>query len=145
MREYETKEVLKQEEYVTKIICNRCNNEGQPTEFEDEIKNISINFSYESPHDGQTWHFDLCEECIVDIVKQFKHVPEGFKDNHYEVFTRKQHQYIFDKWKLTGEWEEMMFITYDELKRWVGLWDIEYINNLVKRYHPSKPLLEEIK
>ena len=56
-----------------KIICNRCGKEAVATNYDASnlYHEIKIEFGYPSPNDGMTWKFDLCEECIKDIVDEF--------------------------------------------------------------------------
>ena len=66
----------------TKITCNRC---GQIYDLEkdeleewqaDFMRQFTIRFGYTSAHDTEDWHFDLCEECLEEIIKEFKIAPE---------------------------------------------------------------------
>ncbi len=71
MKITKTIEETKDRVIVTDVLCNKCGtNKG-------EIHNIVIEFGYFSKqHDGQTWDFDLCENCIIEFVKTFKYKPE---------------------------------------------------------------------
>ncbi len=62
----------------TSITCNKCGRTDQLTEYglEDELyHSFNISFSYGSMYDEEKWKFDLCETCLVEFVKTFKHAP----------------------------------------------------------------------
>lgn len=144
MREYEIKEVTKKEELLTKITCNQCGKESEETTFDPCIKSFSVGFGYGSIFDMERWCFELCEDCLIKLVSQFKHVPEGFReDNHSRYEQKEQHQALFDNWKKTGAWEELMCKSYEELVNLNGWYDTDYINDYIRTYHPDKPLLKE--
>lgn len=54
-----------------------CNNCGCITR---QIQEINLKFSYGS-FDNQTWNFNLCDNCIGDMVEGFERPPEGFISN----------------------------------------------------------------
>lgn len=152
MKEYFFETVTETKQIGHTSICNRCGKRNEIIQdkhydWEDDIKNFSIGFGYESKFDGENWRFDLCEDCLVSIIKEFKYVPEGFKEDRYNSFSSpEEHQKVFDHWKETGNWEELKFKTYEELKAMNNGWfDYEYINDAVKKYHPDKPELEPYK
>lgn len=130
--------------------CNKCGKMklikyGVDHEWSNDMKNVHLDFGYESSFDGESWSFDLCEECLIDMVKGFRCVPSGFMEHSTDDFTYEEHQKIFDNWKDTGEWEELKFKTYEELKEMNNGWiNVEYINNAIERYHPDKPQLESV-
>jgi hypothetical protein len=61
-----------------KISCNRCGHEmdcenNNYEEFmTDMIHKFTVTFGYASDLDTQTWYFDLCENCLKEIVATFK-------------------------------------------------------------------------
>ena len=80
MREY--KSFPTTQEFIIKFICNKCGKiyDCEKVEYmTDLIHNFELSFGYASEFDGETWHFDLCENCIKEIVNTFK-VPIE-KDN----------------------------------------------------------------
>lgn len=42
----------------------------------DLFHDITLYFGYGSGYDEEKWGFKLCEECIVNFVKTFKHPPK---------------------------------------------------------------------
>lgn len=106
------------------------------------VCNYKVDIGYESKFDGESWNFDICEECLVNMVKQFNYVPYGFMEDNYTTLSREEHQKVFENWKENGQWEELMFKTYEELVELTQIYDTEYINEVIKKFHPDKPLLE---
>ncbi|WP_284035571.1 hypothetical protein [Neobacillus sp. 114] len=81
MKDYDeiqvTKKVLKS------ITCNKCGKSKKITDFgfeQDEFHSFNLTFGYESMYDEQRWKFDICESCLVDFVKTFKHAPNIIED-----------------------------------------------------------------
>ncbi|MBM7598248.1 hypothetical protein JOC34_000605 [Virgibacillus halotolerans] len=97
------------------IACNKCGNsivanlrDGEGNFNQDLYHGIDLRFGYGSNHDLEHWNFDLCEDCLVEFVKTFKHVPSGFYlDTSYLNVEdeSEEHQKLFDHWKKTGEWK----------------------------------------
>ena len=63
---------------VTEIICNKC---GKiiPVDLgalQVRPENFSIVWGYGSKNDFETWEFDLCEDCILELTASFKHTPK---------------------------------------------------------------------
>ena len=75
------KEINKKDQEVTEIYCNKCGKTlldledqffkhgvgdyGFPHEFE-------VSFGYADIADGEDWNFDLCSECILELVNSFQ-------------------------------------------------------------------------
>lgn len=153
MRIEKTHEVVKPtvETLEQTITCNRC---GHDTTFDPESHNFEqdkyhefyCHFGYGSSYDMEQWTFDLCEDCLVDIVKTFKYVPSGFRlDQSFAIVEdeSEEHQKLFDHWKETGEWDEIKFKSYEEI---LGLKDIfteNFIDNVIKERFPDKYNKEE--
>jgi hypothetical protein len=60
-----------------KAVCNRCGAEATPNlllsgEEVEAIHQFRVSFGYDSKYDGELWKFDLCEDCIEEIVNTFK-------------------------------------------------------------------------
>jgi hypothetical protein len=93
----------------------------------------------------ESWHFDLCEDCLVEIIKSFKYVPNGFREDksYFIINDYDEHQKIFNRWKETGKWEELYYKTYDELIELASIFKTDYINKLIKERFPNEQLLEE--
>jgi len=82
MKKFRKEDVVEKRDKLTSIICNKC---GKNQELEDEFdleinkfQTINLSFGYGSKYDMEYWNFDLCEECVTDLVKSFKYAPNGF-------------------------------------------------------------------
>ncbi|WP_227939998.1 hypothetical protein [Alkalihalobacillus deserti] len=89
MRKYEKKEITKVERaYLeTSITCNKCGKtkqlEGEDYEREwqsNVFQSFTTHFGYGTRHDTEKWNFDLCEDCLTELVRSFKHLPDGFRE-----------------------------------------------------------------
>lgn len=105
MRKTVSFETLVNKEKLTEICCNKC---GRATKFEDdsdtdysinEYQTINVGFGYGSRFDMQSWSFELCEDCLVDLLKTFKYSPSGFGQDSYYAYNEQQ---TFEDWKETG-------------------------------------------
>ncbi|ATF13500.1 hypothetical protein A616_16405 [Brevibacillus brevis X23] len=121
------------------LICNKCGKESIKTEedycFGQNYQNINLSFGYGSAFDLERWGFDLCDACLLEIVKTFKFVPDGFMQDYTEMCFTKDPQKAFENWKETGEWDEFADYTYEELEELRGYLGDEYIDSLVQRYN----------
>ena len=90
MREFEEIEVKTKKEIPISATCNKCGN-SKVLEGKDEynrqwklekFQSFLISFGYGSKFDMEDWEFDLCEKCLVDIVRTFKHAPEGYSEDY---------------------------------------------------------------
>lgn len=126
------------------VVCNKCGKESIKKEddhwFGEDFQHIHLSFGYGSSFESERWSFDLCDGCLIDIVRTFKYVPDGFKQDYTEVKFVKDPQKTFEKWKETGEWEEFADYTYEELEDLRGYLNDEYIDSLIESYklEPSK-------
>jgi len=59
----------------TKIICNRCGKEEKVTDYFSDIQSQKFDFGYGSSYDGDTWEFELCDNCAKEIIKNWKYQP----------------------------------------------------------------------
>lgn len=139
------------------IRCNKCGKEKErdfhSEYFEDyeegiwdtEFQTFSFGFGYGSRYDTEQWSFDLCDDCLTEIVKTFQYVPDGFMlDRSWNIVENDhEHQLIFDDWKETGQWEDLKFKKYDEIIALSGIFNTDYINEIIKKYHPDKPLIDD--
>lgn len=108
MRIIKNEEKVVLEKTLKSITCNCCGKEFEP-EQSDILQEIKLMFSYNSQFDNQQWwRFDICESCILKIIKTFKIVPENFMSDPAYVSAsdmgHEVHQRVFDLWKETGEW-----------------------------------------
>lgn len=120
MKSYEEVEL---KEYVTKatqVGCNKCGITTQLSD-EDEINNewsrdefqeFNCSFGYGSRYDSQRWSFDLCDDCLTELIKTFKHVPDGFGEDSYCAV---HPQLTFEHWKETGDVDLEFGMTSEEI------------------------------
>lgn len=119
---------------ITKVMCNKCG-----CEIPDSINsNFYASFGYGSKHDGQEWSFELCENCLEDIIKTFKYIPGGFKENPYIHIDNEDRQKIFEEYKKTGEFDLLSTLSYEELLEYVGFLSKESINEAIIKNHPDR-------
>jgi hypothetical protein len=122
MREKELDYKLVEQEKMVSISCNKCGNE---TKFNKELDNnqnfsydinefqeFNCSFGYGSRYDNERWSFDLCDNCLTDLVKTFKHAPEGFGDDGYHI---TYPEIMFEEWKETGRINIEAGMTKDEI------------------------------
>jgi hypothetical protein len=66
MRKYIETEVIVKELECVGVTCNRCG--------EDKVDStmVKIDFDYGSKFDMQHWVFDLCDDCVQEVVQDFK-------------------------------------------------------------------------
>ena len=120
------------------MFCNKC---GKRVDDSSRIQSISLDFGYGSDFDNDNWSFELCEDCLLCMVKEFKFIPDGFCDVELRFAPDEKKQELFEGWKETGEWESMKFMPYDELVELCTWYDKDYINKCIVKYHPEKPIL----
>lgn len=64
---------------IESIVCNKCGKEYNDKKWVGRLHEFSIDFAhYYSQFDTQKWSFDLCDDCVFEIVRTFKHLPDGF-------------------------------------------------------------------
>jgi hypothetical protein len=132
----------------SEVVCNKC---GKLLSYQD-ISDGNYHFNFDlgnaSHHDGENISFDLCGKCLDKIlnttIKSFKHVPEGFMQDDNFPLTLEEHQKVFEHWKETGDWYNLMFYTYEQLVELNGYLTTDYLNEIIKKYHPDMPLLTDI-
>jgi hypothetical protein len=83
MKKYEQITVQELKRLPKKITCNKCGKTEAlvGTEIEREIQmnkfhTIRLAFGYGSNLEMEDIKFDLCESCLLEFVKSFKHAPE---------------------------------------------------------------------
>lgn len=69
------KEVTKLVKEVEAYICNKCGKETPSNAYGGALISAFVSGGYESKfmEDGAAYNFDLCEECVVELMKTFKH------------------------------------------------------------------------
>ena len=75
MKITKTEKVLIDNISIINTICNRCGDTipfdlGDPTFA--PVQEFKLVFGYGSYHDGEYWAFDLCDDCLDTITKDFK-------------------------------------------------------------------------
>ena len=143
-REETVRKIVTEEREITikkSVTCNKCGKTIEPT-YANDMVSIYTDFGYESNFDGEKWSFDICDDCLLEIIKTFKHVPDGFFDDNSEL-SEEIHQKVFDDWKETGEWEHFKYHTYEQLESLNGYYSTEYLNEFIKKYHEGRPLLTD--
>lgn len=103
MKNFEKEKVLLVDrEVVTKIIyvCNKCGKEEveenpeQDFTVDNKIHELGVSFGYGSIFDSEYWGFDLCNDCLMEFIKTFKHKPDGFGEDCGEKYLD------FNEWKM---------------------------------------------
>ena len=68
--------VLQEVDELEKCFCNRCGKEIRSAigifNDESDYQHFRFTWGYVSKLDGQTWEFDLCDSCLVELNSQFK-------------------------------------------------------------------------
>jgi hypothetical protein len=111
----ELREVTKFENVVISntVTCNKCGNTIEPNTSEN-MSSISLGFGYWSKFDMEHWSFDICDNCLEDVIKTFKIAPDGFKVDSGWLVSEKEHQKVFEKWKDTGIWDDRHLYEYGD-------------------------------
>ncbi|MBM7702880.1 hypothetical protein [Metabacillus iocasae] len=80
MKVYEKVTVTK--EVPALVTCNKCGKSealigarAERSHKSDLFHTFEMMFGYGSSFDSECWDFDLCEDCLVEFVKSFKHAP----------------------------------------------------------------------
>ena len=106
-RTHRTEQVSVPREVLDSATCNSCGKVFYPQPNKSvKVHDFTANFGWLSNHDGQEWKFDLCEDCLIKIIKGFRVVPEGFmlpKSTH--PVPHAPHQILFEHWKKTKVWD----------------------------------------
>jgi hypothetical protein len=82
MRKLETKKITTNSTIVVDVLCNKCGEslrEGWASGISDAYGLVGayVSTGYFSPAlgDGNHYEFDLCERCLDELFKTFKHDP----------------------------------------------------------------------
>lgn len=59
----------------------------------------------------------MCDNCLRNLIKTFKHVPKGFGETTYYA---RYPQVMFEKWKETGELDIEAGMTEEEIEKQGG-------------------------
>lgn len=89
MKEYEEIAVKETRDVPKSITCNKCGKHkelsGEDYEREwqsNEFQTFYCSFGYGSKFDMDRWAFDLCEKCLIDFIRTFKHLPEDYDEGY---------------------------------------------------------------
>lgn len=102
MRKLEREAVTKFEYVDKEITCNKCGihheTTGLPNDYNtNKFQDIVLHFGYGSKFDGESISFDLCDSCIEDLIKSFKHVPDGLESRQGELYMSQEE---FEEYKI---------------------------------------------
>jgi hypothetical protein len=96
MKKFETIKIEQLKNVPNAITCNKCGKteELSGNEFDRgmqscQFQTIDVAFGYGSKFDMDDWSFDLCEECLVDLVRTFKHLPYGYDKEYADEVYKK--------------------------------------------------------
>ncbi|MFD0712284.1 hypothetical protein [Paenibacillus sp. GCM10027626] len=145
----ELREITRLEQVVvsSSIVCNKCGKQAMYRPLPDktakdeqqiQMQSFECSFGYSSRYDNENWSFELCEECLLELVRSFKLVPQGFRSSDYDLYDETKHQKIFEHWQRTGEWEPFKFHSYEELLEYRKLFNEDYFASLVGKYYPER-------
>jgi hypothetical protein len=66
---------------ITQVVCNKCGSAGSNSSDDQFAENLyhsfEVQFGFGSDLDDIEWSFDLCDNCIKEIVKSFKIKPKS--------------------------------------------------------------------
>lgn len=89
MKTFEEVVVEVKEELPTSITCNKC---GKSTKLQGEdyerewqansYQSLYCHFGFGSKFDTETWEFELCEKCLIEFIRTFNHLPEGYDEEY---------------------------------------------------------------
>lgn len=93
--------IEKEIDIVVSMICNKCGKEHESDEDNEftDIHKVNVQFEGEYNHyRSKCWWFDLCDHCLIDIVKTFRHVPEWFIGSPSSDYSQQK----FNEWVVDG-------------------------------------------
>lgn len=114
MREYKTIKQTVDVNVLQSVTCNKCGSHSVENDqsCNQEYQTFQTSFGYGSRYDMESWRFELCEDCLTELVKSFKYVPDGFGE---DSFYAKYPQIMFEHWKETGEVDLEAGMTPEEI------------------------------
>ena len=133
MRENKTNRSMKyiEEDYLSSIGCNKC---GKLVEFKrgterdvvnfnsQQFQSFQCSFEYGSKHDGERWNFELCDDCLLDIIRSFEVVPSGFMQHR---MASQDPQGMFEHWKKTGKIDHTIGLSEEEKNTFLSIYNYE--------------------
>jgi len=81
MKIYTEKEKIIKTKKIKDVVCNKCGESmyiyvGNNISEYYKGTEACLSFEYGSNKDGESYKFDICDNCFDSIIKTFKHVPE---------------------------------------------------------------------
>ncbi|WP_163582023.1 hypothetical protein [Gracilibacillus saliphilus] len=87
MKKYALIEKVTEVSELESIICNKCGTEkvlhGEDYEKDwqrDLFQSFDLRFGYGSKFDDEHWKFELCEECVTELINSFVYKPDGYRE-----------------------------------------------------------------
>jgi hypothetical protein len=100
LRNVETVEEVVMNHKLISVTCNKCSKRSTDEGYgHKSFQEFNTSFGYGSRYDSQNWSFDLCDDCLTELIQSFKIVPTGFGESSYYA---TYPQIMFDEWKETG-------------------------------------------
>jgi len=120
------------------MVCNKCGREVKASK-------VNTNFEFCTSIFNMDWDMNLCDTCLMDIILEFKFAPKHFmQETSDTLITDKEEQTAFEMWKETGNWDYLCGVPYEKLIALADYHGIEYINEMIERYHPNESLIEVV-
>lgn len=105
---------------LVQVVCNRCGKEFHRREgdycWNARVHQFSVSFGYGSGFDGERWAFDLCEDCLLAVIREFRLVPDGFLEPPVRGCPVDR-QAAFEHWRATGQWDYLYGLSDEERER----------------------------
>lgn len=103
MRKREYVPVTRNEEVLHSVVCNKCGEEHFPDDDNGELLHIhktSVDFDGErNYYRSKCWWFDLCDKCLIDLVKTFKYAPDWFMGSMGDCSQKEFDEWVKDECK----------------------------------------------
>jgi len=66
-----TQDIYVKHKNVVSVCCDKCGKtaKGETEMMWSDINEIAIDFGFGSKFDGETWSFELCDDCVEDTLK----------------------------------------------------------------------------
>jgi hypothetical protein len=100
VKNFKTESITEEKEFHISTTCNKCAKTVEPKQVDHYIWEtfaypFFVDFKEGSNYEREKWGFDLCEVCVIELVKSFKIMPEYFDYGEAS-------QESFRNWKQTG-------------------------------------------
>jgi len=74
MKNYQIIKVNTSTKELESIECDKCGKTYNVYDIDNNILSFSTNFGYGSDFDGNRISFDLCENCLFELLKNVKYI-----------------------------------------------------------------------